>query len=938
MLYGIPIVSLHIEAQERLCLAQISNTLLKTFSYNEIHNRRVALGITCVQCTPVQLEILRRAGAMPVSSRRCGMITRREAERLCKSFLGDNSPPRLPDDFSFSVFHECAWGCRGQFLPSRYNSSRAKCIKCSYCGLFFSPNKFIFHSHRLGPNDKYIQPDAANFNSWRRHMKLSGVSPDDIVHAWEDVKAMFNGGTRKRLMHSSSVSSRIRSSSVSNASPTHSEASPINPGSSDMIGMLQQSPLTDNQSPKRMKETNSSSNPSRQPIMQAVAAVAAAAAAKTQPFPIRPVNINPSKINGGCSNMLSASSLCGLPNRIATSTSSEILPSLQFSRSFMMDYMWHAQQQHHQQQHLQHQNQKPSPNFHFPAYALPWLKRPAATILFNHQNFRPGQPTNLNPPGNVEDADGKNPLGKLGASEEITINSKASYNLAALQYCKSSAFKPVNAVQRCKPTGVVNESTAMPVINEELSLASTTNRINSMLNRINDPVSISLKVNENDRSKSRLRCYNRRMSNIFSKILINNATSKADEDPLSSDEEMVDIESTEEQLSIVAHSNNGSRNCKARKSNTDPFETRSINEVRDAVHEGDNSDLIVIVKNNGSSNRNNTNKSHSSGSRNRNLSQSIKDRDQANGLSNNDQNNNYQNSSNEDDSDQNSDDQSNNSDDDIQNSEINVETNTNDNSVSRSEIININANSDIRKNNSVSTEDKEFIESGSDPISLNENHCETVKNKQNVNDLPEYHNEISRNNAEYVAKVKDTEENSKSEMKERERGEINAIEENCYNDHSNGSIKCNENNTKANNDKINTNNSNDNKDNRKINQNNNSNNSNSKNVDNKNNSNKRNNRSDKVNETRVTAVSYVDNIGKLSTNRDYNSLIEQCNSTKSNYNNAEITLSDRKKPSNGTKDGPNQMTENSTDSRIQLTLKKEVRFMYSCFLCFLSSY
>lgn len=44
VLYGIPIVSLVIEAQERLCLAQISNTLLKQFSYNEIHNRRVALG------------------------------------------------------------------------------------------------------------------------------------------------------------------------------------------------------------------------------------------------------------------------------------------------------------------------------------------------------------------------------------------------------------------------------------------------------------------------------------------------------------------------------------------------------------------------------------------------------------------------------------------------------------------------------------------------------------------------------------------------------------------------------------------------------------------------------------------------------------------------------------------------------------------------------
>ncbi|XP_060661265.1 uncharacterized protein LOC132794951 [Drosophila nasuta] len=207
LLYGIPIVSLYIEGQERLCLAQISNTLLKQFSYNEIHNRRVALGITCVQCTPVQLEILRRAGAMPVSSRRCGMITRREAERLCKSFLGDNTPPRLPDDFAFNVQHKCAWGCRGSFLPSRYNSSRAKCIKCTFCGMFFSPNKFIFHSHRLTSNDRYIQPDAANFNSWRRHMTLCGHGQDEkIVHAWEDVKAMFNGGTRKRLVGCSNSS------------------------------------------------------------------------------------------------------------------------------------------------------------------------------------------------------------------------------------------------------------------------------------------------------------------------------------------------------------------------------------------------------------------------------------------------------------------------------------------------------------------------------------------------------------------------------------------------------------------------------------------------------------------------------------------------------------------------------------------------------------
>ncbi|XP_030269269.1 SKI family transcriptional corepressor 1 homolog-B-like isoform X5 [Sparus aurata] len=226
-LYGVPIVCLVIDGKERLCLAQISNTLLKNYSYNEIHNRRVALGITCVQCTPVQLELLRRAGAMPISSRRCGMITKREAERLCKSFLGAHSPPKLPENFAFDVFHECAWGSRGSFIPARYNSSRAKCIKCSFCNMYFSPNKFIFHSHRT-TESKYLQPDAANFNSWRRHLKLTDKKSEDINHAWEDVKAMFNGGSRKRTlpMNGSGMSSSMKSQASSSLAPTSSPEIP----------------------------------------------------------------------------------------------------------------------------------------------------------------------------------------------------------------------------------------------------------------------------------------------------------------------------------------------------------------------------------------------------------------------------------------------------------------------------------------------------------------------------------------------------------------------------------------------------------------------------------------------------------------------------------------------------------------------------------------
>jgi hypothetical protein len=196
---NVPLVSLLEHGQELICLAQLSNTLLNNYNYNEIHNRRVALGINCVQCTPVQLDTLRRSGAIVVSSRRCGLIRRRDAERLVKSFLDEIRPPKFPDSFVFDVEHICGWGCRGQFHPMRYSSSRAKCIRCHTCEVFYSPNKFVFHSH-VQTGETYVEPDTANFNSWRRHLNI--INPDSDEHlntAWEDIKAIFNGGTRKRI-------------------------------------------------------------------------------------------------------------------------------------------------------------------------------------------------------------------------------------------------------------------------------------------------------------------------------------------------------------------------------------------------------------------------------------------------------------------------------------------------------------------------------------------------------------------------------------------------------------------------------------------------------------------------------------------------------------------------------------------------------------------
>lgn len=94
--------------------------------------------------------------------------------------------------------------------------------RCSYCDSFLSPNKFIFHSHRL-PNITYVQPDSPNFNAWRRHLRLHNPSQsEELRDAWEDVKAMFNGGNRKRSTSGTTASANSSKSSTTNSNNNNS--------------------------------------------------------------------------------------------------------------------------------------------------------------------------------------------------------------------------------------------------------------------------------------------------------------------------------------------------------------------------------------------------------------------------------------------------------------------------------------------------------------------------------------------------------------------------------------------------------------------------------------------------------------------------------------------------------------------------------------------
>lgn len=257
-------------------------------------------------------------------------------------------------------------------------------------------------------------------------MKLSGGPPEEITHAWEDVKAMFNGGTRKRLMNSSPSSSHQHS----HGSNHHRMSSP-----------------------KRLKES-----PISPPIVQA-----AAVAAATNQFPIRPsVNIHPN-------------------SNTATSPSTGDIP-LPFSRSFMMDYMWHAQNKHN--------------SFQFPTYAIPWLKRPGS-ILFNQQSNN-------------------------STNSENGLCTRGTVDTKSMPFYSNSAFKPVvNNNNQCNTSNNVSNS-GVDVVNR------VSNESGTLIGGQTNPVSNS-STDDDHRSSCELM-----------------GDGDFQRDIVSSDDEMVDIETTED--------------------------------------------------------------------------------------------------------------------------------------------------------------------------------------------------------------------------------------------------------------------------------------------------------------------------------------------------------------------------------------------------------
>lgn len=263
----------------------------------------------------------------------------------------------------------------------------------------------------MSPNDKYVQPDAANFNSWRRHMKLTGTPPDNVTHAWEDVKAMFNGGTRKRILSHASMSSH------GSASKDRCKSDPI-----------ESLPIA----PKRSKDTKSNSTP-----------------ANTSQYPLRPIqhhhNSAPSAPNNS-NPVASVSSVVPLntsPIRASSSFPQELPFSL--SRSFMIDYMWHHQQQTHHSSVTPTSANKVN-HFQFPPYsALNWIKQQPTSFLFK--------------PNNV-------PTTTIAQPPALPLSASSNDEKPpAFNHFHSAAFKPVINAMRLNDESIINASSMVTSVN-----------------------------------------------------------------------------------------------------------------------------------------------------------------------------------------------------------------------------------------------------------------------------------------------------------------------------------------------------------------------------------------------------------------------------------------------------------------------------------------
>jgi len=184
MLESSCITGFEVGGEVRICLPHIITSVLSEFSADQIFAVCTTLNIFLAPCNEAQLQALKHAGILPAETRRSGLITKTDAERMCNTLLPRDKNSRVAEferewnvevRYAFIVFHECFGGCRGEMVLERYTHPRARCIICRECGTAFNPFQFVGHCH----SDPERRACHWGFDPvhWRSYLMLAAEHP-----------------------------------------------------------------------------------------------------------------------------------------------------------------------------------------------------------------------------------------------------------------------------------------------------------------------------------------------------------------------------------------------------------------------------------------------------------------------------------------------------------------------------------------------------------------------------------------------------------------------------------------------------------------------------------------------------------------------------------------------------------------------------------------
>ncbi|XP_071034041.1 ski oncogene isoform X2 [Parasteatoda tepidariorum] len=191
VLEGETISCFNVGGEERLCLPQILNSVLRDFSLQQINSVCDNLYIYCSRCNSAQLEVLKATRVLPFNAPSCGLITKTDAQRLCAALLDCNPPmftkPDLKPAFQVPVYHECFGRCSGLYMPDLFLHPLDPCIECAECHGLLSPQKFVCHVHH--PKETRTCHWGFDVFKWRSYIRLE-IEVEENVQFQEALKEM----------------------------------------------------------------------------------------------------------------------------------------------------------------------------------------------------------------------------------------------------------------------------------------------------------------------------------------------------------------------------------------------------------------------------------------------------------------------------------------------------------------------------------------------------------------------------------------------------------------------------------------------------------------------------------------------------------------------------------------------------------------------------